>query len=187
MDKPWFAIIDMQNIFSHPGQWWGCPKFASIIEPIQALAAFFGEQTLLTRFVAGTDHRGSWVPYYQEFPFANVPDTSPRYEIVDPLRNLITADNVVTRTTFNKWGDAEGGLRAKTGPTPVLFLAGVATDCCVLSTAIAAAEAGAFVSVILDACAGSSDAGQEAAKQIFAGYAPLIQIADTRAVLDAPR
>lgn len=187
MDQPWFAIIDMQNIFAHPKEWWGCPAFASIVAPIQALAAYFGPQTLLTRFVAGTDHRGSWVPYYQKFPFANVPDTSPRYAIVDPLQSLITADNVVTRTTFNKWGDAAHGLRAKTGATPRLFLAGVATDCCVLSTAIAAAEAGAFVTVILDACAGSSDAGQAAARQIFEGYAPLIQLSDTQTVLGTPR
>ena len=183
MTQPWLAIIDMQNIFAHPGKWWGCPKFDQILAPIRALAAAFGDQTLLTRFVAGTEHKGSWVPYYREFPFANVPDASPLYAIVDPLRDLITPSNVVTRTTFNKWGDATHGLRHKTGDTPELYLAGVATDCCVLSTAIAAAEAGAFVTVILDACAGSSDAGQDAAKQVFVGYAPLIQIATSREVL----
>jgi nicotinamidase-related amidase len=185
MERSWFAIIDMQNIFATPGQWWGCPKFASILAPIQALAAAFGAQTLLTRFVAGSHHPGSWGPYYQEFPFANVPDSSPLYAIVDPLQPLIASDNTVTRTKFNKWGDAIDGLRAKTGATPTLFLAGVATDCCVLSTAIAAAEAGAFVTVILDACAGSSDAGQAAAEQIFKGYAPLIQISDTQTVLSS--
>jgi nicotinamidase-related amidase len=176
MDSPWLVIIDMQNIFSHPGKWWGCPRFGEIIEPIRRLAATYGDRTLLTRFVAGEDHKGAWVPYYKEFPFANVRGADPKYAIVDELQDLIRGDNVVTRTTFNKWGDEHHGVCARTGKYPHLVLAGVATDCCVLSTAIAAAESGAFVTVALDACAGSSSENQLAAKNILKGYAPLIHI-----------
>ena len=43
------------------------------------------------------------------------------------------------------------------------MLAGVATDCCVLSTALAAADAGCLVEVVADACAGSSDEAHERA------------------------
>ena len=75
-------------------------------------------------------------------------------------------------TTFSKWT----GISEKIGPYPQLTLAGVATDCCVLSTAISAAEAGAFVTVAMNACAGSSDANQPAAQAIFEGYAPLIRV-----------
>jgi len=183
-DNPWLVIIDMQNIFSQP-QWWYCPRFNDVIEPILALADKYGDRTLLTRFVAGTDHEGSWGPYYKEFGFANVPDSSPRYHIVDPLKKLIRDDNVVTRTTFNKWGDAHHGVRAKTGPYPYLVLAGVATDCCVLSTAMAAAEAGAFVTVALDACAASSNENQQAAERILTGYAPLIHIKGHKELLNS--
>ena len=52
----------------------------------------------------------------------------------------------------------------------------MATDCCVLSTAMQAAEAGAFVTVDLSACAGSSDRNQIAAHDILLGYAPLIRV-----------
>ncbi len=45
-----------------------------------------------------------------------------------------------------------------------------------LSTAMQAAEAGAFVTVVIDACAGSSAENQAAAEKILVGYAPLIQI-----------
>jgi len=69
---------------------------------------------------------------------------------------------------------------ARTGQYPHLVLAGVATDCCVLSTAMAAAEAGAFVTVALDACAASSSDNQLAAKNILMGYAPLIPSKTTR-------
>ena len=175
-DNAWLVIIDMQNIFSQYPKWWGCPKFNDIIEPILALAARYSGRTLITRFVDGCDHRGSWAPYYKTFPFADVSDSAPIYDVVDPIRNLVRNDNVVTMTTFSKWGDARHGVRAKTGECPHLVLAGVATDCCVLSTAMAAAEAGAFVTVALDACAASSDENQLAAENILKGYAPLITV-----------
>jgi nicotinamidase-related amidase len=182
-ESPWLVIIDMQTIFSQYPKWWGCPRFNDIIEPIRKLAARFGDRILLTRFVAGADHEGSWVPYYKEFPFANVPGSDPIYDVVDQLKYLIRDDNVVTMTTFSKWGDEHHGIRARTGKYPHLVLAGVATDCCVLSSAMTAAEAGAFVTVILDACAGSSDENQLAAKNILKGYAPLIEIKDHQELL----
>lgn len=182
-DDAWLAIIDMQQIFSRPGKWWGCPEFASIITPIHRLAAKFGDRTLLTRYVAELSPTGSWVPYFREFPFAKVSASSPLYALIGPIKRLARKDNVVTMTTFSKWGDAHLGLRAKTGKHPHLVLAGVATDCCVLSTAIAAAEAGAFVTVVLDACAGSSAQNQSAAKKILLGYAPLIQVTTWRKLL----
>ena len=49
LDGAWLAIIDMQKIFAHPGKWWGCPEFKSIVTPISQLAARFGDRTLLTR------------------------------------------------------------------------------------------------------------------------------------------
>ena len=166
----WLVIIDMQNVFASGT--WGCPKFATIIDPIRQLAASYPGRTLLTRFVDAPQRFGSWVPYYQDFPFAKVPDTDPIYNIVHELQDLITKDNVVTMTVFSKWN----GILAKTGPYPELLLTGVATDCCVLSTAMQAAEAGAFVTVDLSACAGSSARNQIAAQNIMLGYAPLIQV-----------
>lgn len=182
-DRAWLAIIDMQTIFSQYPKWWGCPKFDDIIAPIGRLAARFDDRTLLTRFVAERKPRGSWVPYYQQFPFAKVPGSDPIYDLVPPIRRLARKDNIVTMTTFSKWGDARRGLRAKTGEKPHLVLAGVATDCCVLSTAMAAAEAGAFVTVALNACAGSSPQNQLAAKKILQGYTPLINVTTWQNVL----
>jgi len=166
----WLVIIDMQNVFASGT--WGCPKFAAIIDPIRQLAAGYRGRTLLTRFVDAPQKAGSWVPYYEEVAFADVPDSDPIYDIVPQLQDLMTPDNVVTMTTFSKW-DA---ILSKTGPYPHLLLTGVATDCCVLSTAMQAAEAGAFVTVALNACAASSDANQLAAQGILLGYAPLIRV-----------
>jgi nicotinamidase-related amidase len=58
-------------------------------------------------------------------------------------------------------------------------LAGVSTDCCVLSTAVAAADAGVPVQVVADACAGCAgvdDAAHGKALDVLALYAPLIDV-----------
>ena len=123
------------------------------------------------------------MPYFQRFPFARVGASSPLYDFVPPIKRLARKDNVVTMTTFSKWGDTHRGVRAKTGKCPHLVLVGVATDCCVSSTAISAAEAGAFVTVVVDACAGSSTKNQSAATAILEGYEPLIRTVSHREFL----
>lgn len=181
---PWLAIIDMQNVFTGTSKW-ACPNFNGIIPTITQLATYFGNRTLLTRFTAGLPPQGSWATYYspQWFQFAAVPPTDPMYDLVPAIQPLAPPQNIVTMTTFNKWGNGTNGLSAQTGPSPQLVLAGVATDCCVLSTAIAAAEAGAYVTVVSDACAGSSPQNQLSALNIFAGYAPLITVVSTQDLL----
>jgi len=64
-----------------------------------------------------------------------------------------------------------------------MVLTGIATDCCVLSTALAAADAGVRVSVVADASAGSTDANYQRALDVMALYGPLITITDSASVL----
>jgi nicotinamidase-related amidase len=68
-----------------------------------------------------------------------------------------------------------------TGDAP-LVLAGVSTDCCVLSTALAAADDGRFVQVVADACAGASDEDHQRALDAMALYRPLITITSVAAL-----
>jgi nicotinamidase-related amidase len=67
-------------------------------------------------------------------------------------------------------------LSAKVGAGGRLVLAGVSTDCCVLSTAVAAADAGVEVQVVADACAGMNDDSHRRALDILRLYAPLIEV-----------
>ncbi len=63
------------------------------------------------------------------------------------------------------------------------MLSGVSTDCCVLSTALAAADAGVAVQVVADACAGVSPADHQRALDAMALYAPLIELTTVDEVL----
>ena len=57
-----------------------------------------------------------------------------------------------------------------------MVLCGVSTDCCVLSTAVAAADAGVPVRVVGDACAGVSAESHRATLDVLALYGPLVQV-----------
>ena len=118
-----------------------------------------------TRWVPAAEPQGSWEAYMQAWPFADVPEGDPLLELVPEVQGL--ASEVVSLPTFGKWGYA---LQAVTGPLPHLVLAGVSTDCCVVSTALAAADAGATITVVTDACAGSTPENHDAAIALYFVY-----------------
>ena len=65
------------------------------------------------------------------------------------------------------------------------MLAGVSTDCCVLSTALAAADAGVPVRVVADACAGVDDESHRQALDILRLYGPLVEVVSLADILGA--
>lgn len=171
MSEPWLVVIDPQRVFAAADSPWGSPMFADIVEPVRALAA--RHRTIVTRWVpAAADHRvGSWRAYFETWPFADQPADDPLFDLVPEAADL--ASGTVDASTFGKWP----ALARVTGPAPDLVLTGVATDCCVISTALAAADAGATVTVIADACAGSTPENHAKALEVMSLYAPQITVA----------
>lgn len=165
-------VVDPQRIFADPDSPWGAPRFAEVVEPVRELAAEHVGRVVVTRWLPPQDPRGSWVEYMQAWPFADRPADDSLLAVVPALADL-TNRPTVDAATFGKWP----ALEAVTGPTPELVLAGVSTDCCVLSTALAAADAGAHVRVATAACAGSTDENHERALAAMALYAPQITLA----------
>lgn len=174
----WLVAIDMQEIFGSPTSPWGAPEYERASAGVQRLLPAFGSRAIFTRFVAPAEPAGAWIPYYEQWPFALVPDDDPLYALTPPLAGL--APHVETRTTFGKW-DAQ--LAAAMGRSSELVLTGVSTDCCVISTALAAADAGIHVRVVVDACAGASAADHQRALDAMALYAPLIELTTVDEVL----
>ena len=176
----WLVVIDPQRIFASPDSEWGSPMFPDIVEPVRRLASAAGERTVITRWVPDRDPQGSWRAYLDAWPFADVPHDDPLLDLVPEMQGL--TETVVSLPTFGKWGPE---LAAVTGPLPHLVLAGVSTDCCVVSTALAAADAGATITVVTDACAGSTQDNHRAAMDVMALYPPQITLATTDEVLQA--
>jgi nicotinamidase-related amidase len=180
---PWLVVIDMQAVFASPESPWRTSGFDAIVDNIRTLAALFGRHVVFTRFVSPEEPQGAWRDYYDQWSFALVPDSAPIYDLVETLPHR--GRPVVSRTSFGKWDDLPGSLREVTGGAENLVLTGVSTDCCVLSTALAAADAGVQVVVVHDACAGVSAADHRRALDAMRLYAPLITVASTADVVRA--
>lgn len=173
LDDEWLVVIDPQAVFADPNSSpWGSPMWAETVPRIERLATAYRGRVVVTRFVADPGLGGSWADYYDDWEFALVPDDDPLYAVVPELAHL--TDHAVTEPTFGKWTP---GLRAVIGDQPRFALAGVATDCCVISTALPAADAGASVRVVAAACAGSSIAMHEQALGAMSMFAPQVTIA----------
>jgi nicotinamidase-related amidase len=178
MSRAWLVVIDMQVVFGEPGSEWFTPGYPDIEPAVTKLFRAFDERVVLTRFVAPEHPVGAWVPYYEQWPFALVPEHDRLYDLMPAFSG--TDHRVVSRTTFGKW-DAE--LAEILGPDATMILTGVSTDCCVISTALAAADAGVHVRVVTDACAGLSEADHRRALDAMALYAPLIELTTANDVL----
>jgi nicotinamidase-related amidase len=173
--KAVLAVIDLQNVFADPASPWFTPRFAEIVPRIQSLVTAFGDDVVFTRFVAPRQPEGAWKQYYAQWPFALQPPDAPLYQVVDSFQPSSTVD----AATFGKW---HARMATRVGGAS-LVLAGVSTDCCVLSTALAAADAGVDVTVVADACAGADDASHAKALDIMRLYGPLIKVAQVSDVL----
>ncbi|MBF4461780.1 MULTISPECIES: cysteine hydrolase family protein [unclassified Rathayibacter] len=174
------VAIDLQHVFADAESPWASREFARAADGTRRLLQAFGERVVMTRFVAPAEPSGAWIPYYREWPFALAPADDRLYELVDGFDGHRT----VTATTFGKWG-AE--LEAALDASRELVLTGVSTECCVLSTALAAADAGVHVRAVGDACAGASETDHARALDAMALYAPLITLTTVDEVLRNPQ
>ncbi|GAA4179021.1 cysteine hydrolase [Gryllotalpicola koreensis] len=175
----WLVVVDMQNVFAQ-GSPWASPDYATASAGIRRLLPAFGHRVVFTRYVAPAEPRGAWVPYFEQWPFALVPPTDALYAFTPEIEGLAVGRPVVTRETFGKWGLE---LKAALNGADEIVLTGVSTDCCVISTALPAADDGVHVIVPTDACAGASAADHQRALDAMALYAPLIELTDVDALL----
>lgn len=179
MKGPWLLGIDLQNVFADSNSYWATERFAEVLPRILELIDHHAPQVVLTRFVAPERPIGAWIDYYRDWPGALTPADDPQYDLVPEVasRQKAYALPVITRPTFGKWDGQLASMIVGQGlVTPELMICGVSTDCCVISTALAAADAGVAVHVVADACAGANDEDHARALAAMSLYAPLITI-----------
>ncbi|MEU5364207.1 isochorismatase family protein [Streptomyces sp. NPDC005925] len=168
----------MQRVFADAGSPWAAPRYGEAAAGVRRLLAGFGDRVTFTRFVPPDEPVGVWRAYYDRWPFARGPADAARWRLTDDFADR--ARHVLDAPTFGKWTPELAGL---TGPGGRLVLAGVSTDCCVLSTALAAADAGVEVLVVADACAGADDDSHAKALHVMDLYRPLIRVTTVAALL----
>jgi len=174
----WLMIIDMQRIFSEPNSEWATPDYALASAGIQRLLGAFESRVCFARFLPPDQPVGAWITYYERWPFALDPANAPLYELTKEFASVPAT--MIDRTTFGKW---DAATDEALGHPKDIVLAGVTTDCCVLSTALAAADAGVHVTVAADGCAGITEADHQRALNAMALYSPMINIAEVGSIL----
>lgn len=177
-EAPWLVVVDMQQVFADARSPWATPDFAGAHAVVSELVGAFGDRVVLTRFVPPDVVTGAWVAYYEQWPFALAAAAAASFDLVAGLD--APGRPVVSLPTFGKWGPE---LDAAVQGSRDVVVAGVSTDCCVLSTVLAAADAGARVRVVADGCRGLSDADHRRALDAMALYAPLVEVTTSAAVL----
>ena len=175
----WLVVIDPQNIFASPESPWGSPFFADAMRNIRLLAAAHADRVLVTRWMPTADRSTSWGDYFEAWPFADQPVSDPLFELV-PSAEGLSPHPTLDLPTFGKWG---ARLETIVGRGTPVVLAGVSTDCCVLSTALAGADAGGRLTIATDACAGSTAENHAAALHVLGLYPPQITLATTADII----
>ncbi|HHW50175.1 MAG TPA: cysteine hydrolase [Pseudoclavibacter sp.] len=166
-------VIDMQHVFADPDSPWATPGFPQAESAVARLVQHWGAQnTIFTRFVAPEHPRGAWLPYYEQWPFALQPADSPLWDIVPGLAEFVVRPTV-DAATFGKWSPR---LAAELDGYDRMLVAGVSTDCCVLSTVLQAVDAGVETLVVADACAGLTPEDHQRALDAIGLYAPLAKV-----------
>lgn len=166
----WLVVIDLQHVFTRPTSGWYATGSADIVPLVDDLVERYRGRTVFTRFVRDPAEQGAWRTYYDRWTDFRLPADHPDWD----FSITVPSDAVIVdEPTFSKWTPA---LRDVVGDAD-LVVCGVATECCVLSTAFAAADAGRQVTVVGDACAGATLEAHASALRLMHANAPLITVA----------
>lgn len=171
MTDPWLVVVDMQRAFGDPASRWAAPAYAEVEPVVLDLRDRYSGRVVHTRFVRDAAEPGAWSAYYDEWPEFRVGPDDPAWQLTTPPA---PGDPVVDAPTFGKWGPA---LASVVGDAP-LVVCGVATECCVVATVLAAADAGRRVTVVRDACAGGTVEAHDQALAVMSLMSPLVTVAD---------
>lgn len=173
------VAIDMQAIFASPESEWGTTGYEDASSNVARLDRDMPGPTIWTRFVRDPREEGSWKDYYRRWSTCRLEGDSPEWELTLPIRE---GDAVITRPTFSKWDDE---LARLTEGSSRLVVCGVATDCCILATVLAAVDAGRAVTIATDACAGATPEAHDQALALMDLLSPMVTLATTDETLRA--
>ena len=159
-------VIDMQNVY-RPGEEWGCPAFPRALKNITALLDA-GVPAVFTRFVAPVDPVGAWQDYNREY--AHINESPHLNDMAAELKPYLERFPLVDKSTYSSWTAEVARL---TEGYDRILLAGVVAECCVLSTLMAAIDAGKKVVYLTDCVAGQSEEYERSVQKIAEIYVPM--------------
>lgn len=176
MTKDWLFVIDIQPAFSDPASPWFCGALAEAKTNIARLLPAFENRVLFSRFVPPAKVFGAWEEYYDTWAFALEPEADALWGVDDPWGHYPSMQS----HTLSKWVPAAKDMLPEDA---TIVLCGVSTDCCVMSTALAAIDDGRRVRLIEDACAAGTPEIQTMSVELMRLREPMLIITDTETEL----
>lgn len=175
----WLLVVDMQPVFGAPASPWCTPGFDLCAARIADMVEVYDNRVLFTRFIPPPEPSGAWRSYYDLWSFALEPGTARLWDLDPRWRGRPAVDSA----RFAKWREAAGLIP----PDATIVLCGVATDCCVLGTAVEAVDDGRHVRLVADACAAATPALHEAALAVMRERTPMLEVTDLQSELARAR
>lgn len=165
-------VTDMQKAYLK-GQKWECPNINSVIEKIVQLLSECNCNVMFTAFTAPQNPTGQWIDY--NYVNQDINSCPYKNEIIDRLKCYIKKYPLVFKDKYSSLSNKSVTQAVydiiKNGGRVVIT--GVVSECCVLSTAMAAIDLGGKVIYIKDAVAGSSKKHEKAVELIMRGMEPI--------------
>ena len=170
MKKDLLLVIDMQNVYAGGGAWC-CPKAEEAAGKIKKLIneKASGIDVIFTRFIAGDEPEGTWKDYNRENaeinndPYAN--------GMMDVFSEELKKYPLYTKSVYSSLAIPEVKEAAKNAGK--VLVAGVVTECCVLSTVMSLIDEGAYVLYLKDCAAGLDKDMEQAVEKVLKGLEPL--------------
>ncbi|GAA3172198.1 isochorismatase family cysteine hydrolase [Nonomuraea roseoviolacea] len=178
LDRSVLVVVDVQNAFVRPASAHVVPVIADLVERWQG-------DVLFSRYI---NYPGS--PFERLVRWSACM-TSPEIDIVDELQPHTARALVIDKRGYGLFADPAGAALVAERGWRDIYVCGIATESCVLATALGAFEADLTPWLIADASASHAgpdvhDAGLLVARR-FIGQGQIISVADIPASLAAPR
>ena len=178
------VVVDMQKIFARSDFGWHIYNINELWYKIDNVAKRFldlGHKVVYTKFEPifyDIDrYQGPWQKYYKKFPFAIDPDHTHLYDLIDvpDSRSIITAPT----HTFGKIDSIKEYL----GPDDDIYIAGVSTGCCILSTITSLIDQMHTVHLLEDCLAAGSEASHTNSMEVLKNFRPIISVISSTNIL----
>lgn len=165
-------VTDMQKVYLK-GQKWACKNINSASGNIIRILNKCDCDVMFTAFAAPQNPKGQWKTYNRVNVDVNsCPEMS---EIIDKFKRYIKKYPLLIK---DKYSSLSNEIVRKSAYKMMqnggrIVLTGVVSECCVLSTAMAAIDLGFKVIYLKDAVAGSNKKYEKAAELIMRGMEPV--------------
>lgn len=162
-------IIDMQNVYL-PENEWACIKMPEAINYIEEkIKKFPMGQVFFSKHIASKNPKGQWELYNKKYDKIN----SNKYlnDYIPELKKYLTNDNLFIKSGFSALSNKD--LLAALDKFDTIYLTGVISECCVLSTIFGLIDMGKKIIYCSNGIASQSDQKEKAVIKILENLSPL--------------